>query len=152
MKKIPLTHGQFALVDDWQYKHLMQWKWMAQWNKDTNSFYAVRYSGILMHREIMKTKKKMICDHKNHNTLDNQEINLRNVSASQSIMNTKVRKDSKLGIKGIRKRGNSYQVNIVFEGKKVLCKMFSNLDDAMKAHAEATQIYFGEFSHINSSK
>ena len=42
MRAIPLTQGQWALVDDADYEWLMQYEWCAQWDKDTRSFYAVR--------------------------------------------------------------------------------------------------------------
>lgn len=40
MKKIPLTQGKFALVDDTDFDWLMRWKWQAKWGRGT--FYAKR--------------------------------------------------------------------------------------------------------------
>lgn len=40
MRKIPLTQGKFALVDDADFDWLNQWKWYALKTKTT--FYAVR--------------------------------------------------------------------------------------------------------------
>lgn len=109
MKKIPLTQGQFAIVDDWWYDYLMQWKWYARWNPETHSYYAMRNEGksphrtsVMMSRVIMKTPKKMECDHKNHNTLDNREKNLRNVTTSQNQMNRRgAPKNNPLGVLGV---------------------------------------------------
>lgn len=90
MKRIPLTQGQFAIVDNKNYKWLLQYKWCAIWCEKTKSFYAVRGSNrvngkqytISMAREILGLKKgdNRQADHINHRTLDNREINLRIVS------------------------------------------------------------------------
>ena len=65
MKLIPLTQGQSAMIDDWNYDWLMQWKWYA--NKSRGTYYAVRHEkindrvvAILMHLEIMATPKGMV--------------------------------------------------------------------------------------------
>jgi len=42
MKLIPLTQNQFAKVDDDDYDRLNQYKWFAQWNEPTQSYYACR--------------------------------------------------------------------------------------------------------------
>ena len=41
MKKIPLTKGMFALVDDEDFEYLNQWKWFALRQRN-NTYYAVR--------------------------------------------------------------------------------------------------------------
>ena len=94
MKRIKLTQGQFAIVDDKNYEWLNQWKWCAWWSKDTKSFYAVRRSKkrngksyiIRMAREILGLKcgDKREADHRNHNTLDNFNSNLRTITHQQN--------------------------------------------------------------------
>lgn len=39
MQKIPLTQGQYALVDDSDYDYLMQWKWKFADRKKYKSVY-----------------------------------------------------------------------------------------------------------------
>ena len=43
---IPLTQGQWAIVDEDRYEWAMQWKWCALWNLKTKSYYAVRNETI----------------------------------------------------------------------------------------------------------
>src|SRR5580698_5641333 len=87
MKKIELTYGQVALVDDEDYDWLMRWKWRAEWRNGTQSFCVVRNEigivtnerrNISMQRQILGLKrhdgKKGY--HKNHNALDNRRSNL----------------------------------------------------------------------------
>jgi len=42
MKRIPLTQGKFALVDDADFGWLNQWQWYAAFNRCSREFYARR--------------------------------------------------------------------------------------------------------------
>jgi hypothetical protein len=153
-KQIQLTQGQVAQVDDWRYEELSQWKWQAQWNKYTRSFYALRSEGtglfrkhIHMHREIAHTPKGLDCDHINHDTLDCQEHNLRNATRSQNQMNSRVRSDNKLAQKGICPHGSGYRVQVKKDGRYVFDKTFRTLDEAIAARDEAVKKFHGEYSY-----
>jgi hypothetical protein len=90
MKKIKLTQGQFAKVDDEDYDWLNQWKWCAQYNPKTKSYYAVRSvkEGVkIMSRVIMGEPKGKLVDHEDHDTLNNKKNNLRVATRSQNGMN-----------------------------------------------------------------
>ena len=84
MKRIPLTQGQYALVDGEDYEKLNIHKWYACYRDNTQSYRAVktiypdgRPVQLIMSRYIMGEPKGMQVDHRNHNTLDNQKSNLR---------------------------------------------------------------------------
>lgn len=149
MKKIELTQDQVALVDDEDYEYLSQWKWGAWWNKDTKSFYARRndrnIKTYLMHRVVATTPRGMICDHKNHNTLDNRKENLRNVTPVQSNMNRKPKKNS-LGEPGIRPMGRGYEVRMSIGRKPIICKTFPTLEEAVQVRDALISENHGEFS------
>jgi hypothetical protein len=154
-KQIPLTQGQVALVDDWRYEELKQWKWQAQWDESAQCFYATRREGkgpfrraISMHRQIMNTPKGMQCDHRNHDTLDNQEHNLRNATNSQNQMNKGVQSNNKLGEKCISPHPDGYRVQVHKDGEVVFNTTFRSLDDARLARDEAIEKYHGEFAYI----
>lgn len=152
MKAIPLTQGQFAIVDDYWFDYLSQWKWRAVWCKDIESYYAVRTSKegktIYMHRIVAKTPQGMVCDHIHHKTLDNRECELRNVTPLQSNMNVKLRKDNQLGIKGVQKTAfGRYTARLAMGGKSLLHKNFPTLAEAMDARKNAERTYFGVFAH-----
>lgn len=153
MKEIELTQGQVALVDDEDFDYLSQWKWQADWCKTTNSFYATRTSyfpvktKIRMHREIMKTPAGKHCDHRNHDTLDNQKDNLRNITHSQSMMNRKLQKDNSLGERGIGKSGKGFRVRIRKDEVLVFDRWFKDLEKAKKERDIAYQQYHGEYGY-----
>lgn len=145
-KRIKLTQGQFAIVDNEDYERLCKHKWYAWWNKNTQSFYAMRHnkdkSGkqytVSMAREILGLKKgdKQQADHKNHKTLDNQESNLRIVTCQQNDWNRK-------NTKGYcwHKGAGKYQAQINLNGKIIYLGLFKTTKEAHNAYLEAKENY-----------
>jgi hypothetical protein len=157
MKKIELTQGQYALVDDEDFIELSQHKWYAFYSKKTNSFYAVRTAKtkpndkrekIQMHRVIMKAKKGEMVDHKNHDTLNNQKENLRLCNCSQNLMNRRRFKNNSSGVIGVSwsKYDKRWRSRIKVNKKQIYLGEFSLLEDAAKARKEAEGKYFKEFA------
>lgn len=69
-KQIPLSNGQFAIVDDADYDWLMQWKWSFHSRYVQRSMRKGDTGSTLMQRLIMNPGPKQVVDHRNHNTLD----------------------------------------------------------------------------------
>ena len=148
MKLIPLTQGQFAMVDDWNFEWLSQWKWSAE--KDGKTYYAQRklYSNgsrttIRMHRLINKTPKGLETDHINRNTLDNRKINLRTVSSQQNKFNTNIRIDNTSGYKGVTwdKQTNKWMSQIGIDGKNIKLGRYFHLKEAIDARENAEEVF-----------
>lgn len=159
MKTIPLTQDQVALVDDWRYEELNQWKWHARWSENTQSYYAERNEGdagsgkkkIQMSRQIMNTPEGMECDHRNRNTLDNQEHNLRNATPSQNRMNKRTYSSNKLGEKCIGRDGKSYRVRVKKDKKVVFSKSYNTLEEAVASRNAALTQFHGEYAYLGKS-
>lgn len=145
-KQIPLTQGQFAIVDGKNHKYLLQWKWFATWNIYTQSFYAVRKSEkrndkryiISMAREILGLKRgnKKQPDHINHKTLDNRESNLRTVTRQQNQFN---RKNTK-GYSWDKYR-RKYKSRIRLNGRGMHIGYFDTSKEAHNAYLKAKKLY-----------
>lgn len=150
MKKIPLTQGKFAIVDDADFEWLNQWKWCYDrgyasrgiWSKETKK--VKRQS---MHRLIMGNLDSFI-DHINGDALDNRRVNLRPVTASQNAINRKTRSDNNTGQKGVRFRHqyNLWQARICKNGKRVSLGHFKTKEEAIRAYKEAVPIWHGDFA------
>ena len=156
MKKIPLTKGMFALVDDADYEWLNQWKWYAM--KVRNTFYAVRgccqsgkYELILMHREILKALPNEKTDHRNHNGLDNQRGNLRTCTNTTNQYNQQPQKGRSSQFKGVswHKSHLKWEAYIMKDSKNYHLGHYVSEIDAAKAYDKAAIKYFGEFAYLN---
>jgi len=162
MKQIPLTQGQFAIVDDMDYEWLSKYKWYALWCKNTQSFYALRDSKqengkhtlILMAREILGLKRgdKRQSDHKNHHTLDNQRHNLRVCTHQQNQHNQKPQKNRTSKYKGVSwdKTGRKWRTVIQFNQQQVNVGTYKTEIDAAKAYEQKAKELFGEFAYTKS--
>jgi hypothetical protein len=157
MKKIPLTRGQVALVDDADYESLMQWKWYASLSRKTNTYYAKRgvYLGKIdgkhkctttsMHKTITGFK---MTDHKNHDTLDNRRRNLRESNNSLNQANKSIQKDNKCGFKGVHEKTPGYWVaQIRVRGINYHIGCYRCPRKAHKAYMKEAKHYFGPFAY-----
>lgn len=106
MKKIPLSQGKFAIVDDEDFEFLSQWKWhlhkdgyaaRTQWLPDTGG----KKKNFMMHRVLNKTPIGMHTDHINNIRLDNRRKNLRTATRAQNYMNQGKKKNTTSIYKGV---------------------------------------------------
>jgi len=152
LRRIKLTQGKFALVDDEDFEWLSQWKWYAQ--KSCNIFYAKTHiykndkrTTIGMHSLLLNAKQ---IDHKDGNGLNNQKENLRACTHSQNQMNMRpIGGSSKY--KGVcwYKRYKKWRSQIRVNGKKIHLGYFDSEEDAAGAYDDAAKIIFGEFARFN---
>jgi len=104
MKRIPLTKGKFALVDDEDYDVLKKYKWHAV--QHPGGFWRVkRFSRvdemhkppklIEMHHQIFGSKKGFGIKHIDKNGLNNQRVNLCYVTKAEAQWSKKKSRKSK---------------------------------------------------------
>lgn len=154
--KILLTRGEFAKVDPEDYIWLSQFRWHCKTNK--NAIYAVRNISengkskrIFMHRLIMNTPPHLVCDHINHNGLDNRKARLRNCTISQNNANSRSARGASSKYKGVSwsKRRRKWSAYIKTGGIQKNLGCFVDETDAAKAYDEAAKKYFGQFAALN---
>lgn len=159
-RKIPLTQGKIALVDDEDYEYLMQWKWQAFYQQNTHSFIARRMTSkrkegerksIIMHRIIMNAQKGQIIDHINHDTLDNRKENLRFCTHSENMQNRTIQSNNKARYKGIywRKSRNCWEVRVHKNCKLKRVKCVHDKIEAALVYDEFAEEVHGEFAKLN---
>jgi hypothetical protein len=149
---IPLTRGLFAIVDADDYERLSRYKWHAGGKGD--NCYAQRCENgktIKMHNEIIDVPAGLICDHKNHNRLDNRKCNLRSCTYSQNAQNRRPRADCTSGYKGVcwdRDR-RKWQARIQHNGRLIHIGYYEYEQDAAIAYDDMAIELFGEFACLN---
>jgi len=150
MKKIKLTQGQVALVDDADVEMLSKFKWSARWCPDTKSYYAI--ATVSMGRLILGLRDpKIKADHINHTTLDNQRHNLRPATHTQNKRNMRgVYLNSKSGHRGVgyHRQSKKWHARIRVNGKLHSLGLFKKIGDAVAAYAAANRHHFGEFGGL----
>ena len=158
MKKIKLTQGKYALVDDEDFKELNKIKWHVVRSKknDDRYFYAMtspwvdgRSKHVRMHRIIMNHPKDMLVHHKDHNGLNNQKRNLQVCSISENLKHQQKRKNREY--KGVHYKKDSmrWRAQIMSDGKLVYLGTFKTAKAAALSYDEAARKYHKRFALTN---
>ena len=107
---------------------------------------------VKQHRLIMgiaNSDPSIEVDHIYHDQLDNRKSQLRIVSRSQNIYNTRLQKTNTSGYKGVYKsnyKSNTYwHAQINYQGKRIYLGSFPDFESAVMARKEAEQKYHGEY-------
>jgi hypothetical protein len=104
-----------------------------------------------MHRFITNAPPGTEVDHKNHDTLDNRDCNLRVCTKAQNQWNAKPRKDNVTGYKGVawHKATQKWVAHIKANGIKHHLGLFKTIREAVIAWNEAALKYHGEYVYLN---
>lgn len=156
MKNVPLTQGQYAIVDDEDYERVTQFKWQCHIDRSGQK-YARRtdYSNggkrlVTMHSFIKPPPVGMINDHRDGNGLNNQKTNLRECTRSQNCMNRRSRQPH--GFKGIafNRQLQKWVAFIRTKGHTYHLGVFIEPISAARAYNQKAIELFGEFAKLNA--
>lgn len=153
-KKIALTKGQFAVVDDEDYEWLSKYRWAAHNGRNGASFYAICNQGdrpILMHRMIMQAPLGIRVDHKDRDGLNNRRANLRLASHADNIRNASKSRRNTSGYKGVywHRAARKWVAQIQVDGSHIYLGLFRAVEEAARAYDRAARQHFGEFACTN---
>lgn len=153
MRRLPLSRGESALVDDADFDWLSRWKWCF------NGRYATRTEGIgeakvniALHKFIMKTPPGFLTDHINGNRLDNTRANLRIVTPAQNRTNSAPWKNSISGLKGVYWHTTTQKWVVTVrnkERKQIYVGLFEDKILAARAYDKAALAIHGNIARLN---
>ena len=170
MKKIELTRGQVALVDDEDYDKLNQYKWFAtkkelksrvNWYADRQYRHAkqknkkghAKQMHESMHRVIMGAKKGQHTDHRDGNGLNNQRSNLRLCTHRENMWNQEWTASPDKPYKGVKKyrskKNPGWHALITYKGETILLGWFKSAETAAKCYDKLAIALFGEYARLN---
>lgn len=157
MKRIQLTRGKVALVDDVDYRALSHRKWYARPNWYT--FYAVcrtrlgtnKYGHEYMHRMILGLKRGdgRQTDHRDGNGLNNQGSNLRICTAIQNGQSVGKRRAGRSKYKGVFRGCHKWRSRIRVNGTPINLGSFDLEINAAQAYDAAALKHHRQFALTN---
>lgn len=163
MKKVPLTKGQVAIVDNEDYRAIRRLAWHAKWNRGAKRWEANHSIGFaiakgkrgcrslsMSHFIAGKPPANMMIDHKNGNHLDFRRENLRIATRTQNNRNRRIRYDATGPFKGIKLTvSGTWQARIGVAGRRISLGTFSTPEEAARAYNSAARQHFGDFARLN---
>lgn len=157
MKKIKLSNGMVAIVDDEDYEKVRSFHWYA--HQSGGTYYARRYSHRIAGKEFYIEMHRLILglspgdgkytDHIDGNGLNNQQMNLRVCTQQQNTFNQKVKRGTSK-FKGVcwHKRDKKWHAQIQHK-KNIYLGYFESEIEAAKTYDDKARELFGEFAWLN---
>ncbi len=153
--KIQLTKGYIAIIDA-QDVDLVAYLWHAHIGQSgrvyaRRSVYKPKRHYEYLHNVIYYRVNKQdispqfIIDHIDNDPLNNRRSNLREVTFSQNLYNSKKRDKTQLKGAHFNKRDKRWTSTITTNGKIIWLGSFSTPEEAHAAYCEASKKYHGEF-------
>jgi len=160
MKKIKLTRGKYAIVDDEDYHYLNRFQWSA--SKKVNDYYAVmtktkrklgRASGFYMHEFIINLDSYDCVTFKNKNTLDYRKENIFGVNIGTKQARARKMQGAKYTSKykgvSFREKNKIYEVRITKNKKTYHLGCYRNERIAASVYNAKARELYGDFAYQN---
>ncbi len=156
---VPLTKGQYALidVDDWEI--IGKNRWCAQGPTSAGKYYAVRRqcgaakktTTLYMHRAILFPDGGPNVDHRSTNSLDNRRSNLRECTQKGNSANRGLTRRNTSGFKGVSwsHMTRKWEAYIHVDRRKWKLGYFQSAEDAARAYDAAAVVEFGDYARTN---
>lgn len=152
--KIPLSKGQFSLIDDKDFELVSQFRWILV--RGGKGFYAVTASGpkgkpISLHRLLVDPDQENEVDHASGDGLDNRRSNLRECTHKQNLRNRKKQPNTTSRFKGVSLTSGKWVAQIEQNGEQMRLGRFKSEFKAARAYDTAARVFFGSFARTNAS-
>lgn len=132
MKAIPLTKGEFAIVDDADYDFLMQSSWCYA-SEYAQTWWKPTGERVFMQWLLLPRKPGFVVDHHNRFKLDNRRQNLRYITKSEDCINRELDPRNRTGFAGIRPSHNhGFSVYVKRNRKAIYLGRYDTLERAVE--------------------
>jgi hypothetical protein len=113
---------------------------------DGTQFYSHRLAWLYMTGAWPKDE----IDHRDLDRSNNKWENLRECTAAQNQANRRVKRDNKLGIKGVQRVGRKFVATISVDHRQHRLGKFDTVEEAIAAYNSAAIANYGEFARLAS--
>ena len=138
---VKLRDGKEMLCDIKDWNKMKEYTWRT--NKNGYASAPIKGRQKRFHVEIMGKKNGYVIDHIDQNKLNNQRSNLRFVTKSGNAANSKLSKNNKSGIKGVRQaRSGRWVARLMLNGKNINLGTYDTIEEAAEARRKGEEKYF----------
>lgn len=158
MKRIALTQGLYATIDEVDFDRVSSHKWHAL--RQRRGIFACTMVGkkpsrkrVYMHRYILGVEQPTtLVDHIDHNQLNNTRSNLRLATHAQNRHNSRANDELKtskyLGVSYCKKR-SAFVAQLSVNGKRLIAGKSKDENEAAILYNIAAKLHYGEFANLN---